>query len=445
MSSGVDPLPKKLGRFEVGAKIGGGGMATVYVGRGTRADGSEELVALKVIREELATDEQFATMFVDEAKILARLSHPNVIHTLEYGVTGPHRFIAMELLSGRTYADVWDILAAKGRTMPVKLGAWICARVAEGLHSAHELVDEEGHALSVIHRDVNPTNIFLTHTGGVKLIDFGLARARVRMSKSVDGIVKGKIPYLAPEQAEGKEIDRRVDVYALGATLWETATMKRLFKRNTDVATLKAIREAFVPDVRDIVSGFPDELWAIIEKALARDRDARYATAADVMKDLDAFVGKDTEAFEHELGGLLGELFPGQEAKQAQWMRNATSVRMPMHTLPPPAPVPTASSTLLEEEGSVVPSTRHLPESEGGREAARDATREAARAEAERAPPVEPAPPPKTRKPHVVVGTDVADRIAGHAADPQGGKRLWVSLALVASVALAAAWWFTNQ
>lgn len=439
MTASAAPLPKKLGRFEVGAKIGGGGMASVFVGHCTRDDGSEELVALKVIREELATDEQFSTMFVDEAKILSRLSHPNVIHTLEYGVTGPHRFIAMELLSGRTFADVWDLLVSKGRHVPVQLGAWICARVAEGLHSAHELVDEDGHALAVIHRDVNPTNIFLTHTGGVKLIDFGLARARVRMSKSVDGIVKGKIPYLAPEQVEGKDIDRRVDVYALGATLWEMATMKRLFKRSNDVATLRAIREAFVPDVRDLVKGFPEPLWRIIEKALARDRDQRYATAADVMKDLDAFAGAENAAYEEELSALLGELFPGQEAKQAQWMRSASSVRMPMHTMPPPAPVPTASSTLLEEGESVVPSTRALPEAEAEPEAKSPAEPEPTK------PGAEPAKPARPRRARRVADTDVADRIAAQADDAGGGKRMWLSLAVAAALAASALWYFTNQ
>lgn len=423
------PPPKKLGRFEVGAKIGGGGMATVYVGRGRNADGDEEVVALKVIREELADDEQFSTMFVDEAKILSRLSHPNVIRTLEYGVTHPHRFIAMELLSGRTFADVWDLLASRGEAVPVRLGAWICARVAEGLHSAHELHDETGTPLSVIHRDVNPTNIFLTHAGGVKLIDFGLARARVRMSKSQDGVVKGKIPYLAPEQALGLEIDRRVDVYALGATLWETATMKRLFKRNTDVETLRAIRDAHVPDVRKLVPGFPDELWRIIDKALARERDDRYASAEEVMKDLDAFLGRGTMALQAELSLLLGRLFPGQEAKQAQWMRSATAVRLPMHTLPPPAPVPTASSSMLEEEGSVVPSSRVLPAAEPAAPAAAEPAptrEELAEASADRADPA-------------------AERIADNARDAQGGKRLWLSVGVAAALAALGLWYFTAR
>ena len=326
-------------------------MATVYLGRDIRADGTEELVALKVIRDELAHDEQFAAMFVDEAKILARLSHPNVIQTLEYGVTGHHRFIAMELLNGRTVADLWDALVAESGGFELGMAAWICARVAEGLHSAHELVDETGSPLSVIHRDVNPSNIFLTHSGEVKLIDFGLARARVRVSKSADGIVKGKIPYLAPEQAHGQPIDRRIDIYALGTTLWEMVTMKRLFKRDNDVETLKAIRDAHVPNPRDEDPEFPEALWKIIDRSLRRDRDERFATAEEMRTELDAFA-RARGPHAPKLGALVERLFPGGEARQAKWLRDAAAVRVPAATMAPPAPVPIASSSLLEEDGA---------------------------------------------------------------------------------------------
>lgn len=325
-------------------------MATVYVGREVRQDGTEALVALKVIRAELANDEQFAAMFVDEAKILSRLSHPNVIQTLEYGVTSPHRYIAMELLNGRTAADVWDGLTSDSDRFELGLAAWICARVAEGLHSAHELVDEAGVPLSVIHRDVNPTNIFLTHAGEVKLIDFGLARARVRVSKSVDGIVKGKIPYLAPEQAHGMAIDRRIDVYALGTTLWEMVTMKRLFKRDNDVETIKAIRLAHVPDPRETNPDFPEALWKIIERSLRRERDERYATAEEMRTDLDAFA-RATGPHAPKLAALVSRLFPGGQARQEKWLRDAATVQIPAATMAPPAPVPIASSSMLEVHG----------------------------------------------------------------------------------------------
>jgi eukaryotic-like serine/threonine-protein kinase len=404
--------PKHLGKYEVGAKIGGGGMATVFIGRATGEDGRDDLVALKVIRDEFANDERFATMFVDEAKILARLSHPNVIQTREYGLTGSHRFIAMELLSGRTYADAWEALATRGEALSVRLGAWLCARVAEGLHSAHELVDDTGAPLNVIHRDVNPGNIFLTYGGEVKLIDFGLAKARVRASQSVDGIVKGKIPYLAPEQAQGHPIDRRVDVYALGTTLWETATMKRLFKRSSDVATLMAIRDAEVPDVRDSIDGFPDALWEIIAKATQKSRDDRYATADELRAALDAFVG-DATALPGELAKVLTNLFPGEEEKLASWARAATSVRIPAMTMPPPAPVPTASSSILESDTSG---------EAGGRETGEDV------------PPATPRPAARRRHPRPADTKHL--ELAG---DPGGARRFWVSLAVVVAVVAALA------
>jgi len=429
--------PKQLGKYEVGAKIGGGGMATVYIGRATREDGTEERVALKVIRDELAHDEQFKSMFIDEAKILAQLSHPNVIQTLEYGVTGHHRFIAMELLSGRTYSDVWDLLVVKGDKMPIALAAWLCARVAEGLHSAHELADETGHSLHVIHRDVNPSNIFLTHGGDVKLIDFGLAKARVRLSKSADGIVKGKIPYLAPEQAHGKPIDRRIDIYALGATLWESVTMKRLFKRDTDVDTLRAIREAKVPDVRTMIEGFPDELWTIIAKSLSEKADDRYDTSDDLRRALDAYVGARAPQMHEELGALLSRLFPGQEARQAKWEKAATSVRAPNYTMPPPAPVPTASSSMLAEKDA---------DSEPGPAAAPSdapapslASADAAFAPAARKK--KPAKKPRKKSRKSAPPATLTPRGGGEAMAEDGAdrRRIYIQLAIVIAVVIALA------
>ncbi len=429
--------PKQLGKYEVGAKIGGGGMATVYIGRATREDGTEERVALKVIRDELAHDEQFKSMFIDEAKILAQLSHPNVIQTLEYGVTGHHRFIAMELLSGRTYSDVWDLLVVKGDKMPIALAAWLCARVAEGVHSAHELADETGHSLHVIHRDVNPSNIFLTHGGDVKLIDFGLAKARVRLSKSADGIVKGKIPYLAPEQAHGKPIDRRIDIYALGATLWESVTMKRLFKRDTDVDTLRAIREAKVPDVRTMIEGFPDELWTIIAKSLSEKADDRYDTSDDLRRALDAYVGARAPQMHEELGALLSRLFPGQEARQAKWEKAATSVRAPNYTMPPPAPVPTASSSMLAEKDA---------DSEPGPAAAPSdapapslASADAAFAPAARKK--KPAKKPRKKSRKSAPPATLTPRGGGEAMAEDGAdrRRIYIQLAIVIAVVIALA------
>jgi serine/threonine-protein kinase len=340
----ISKTPKKLGPFVVGAKIAGGGMATVFVGRAHQPDGSEKVVALKVIKDELLQKDTFVHMFLDEAKILSQLSHPNVIDTIECGIEGEHRYIAMELLLGRSVADAWDAVTANGGRFDPKLAAWICARIADGLHYAHELRDPSGNPLHVIHRDVNPTNIFLTYDGRVKLIDFGLAKAVGRRSKSAQGVVKGKIPYLAPEMIGEAEIDRRADIYTLGITLWEMTTGERLFKRKTDIETLKAIQAAHVPDPTEKIDGYPEELWSIVKRALEPERNKRWSTAAELAAALDAFIGKvEPDEMRARLETFLERTFPGERDKQDAWLEDAMHGERaaPNVTVRPPAPVPT--------------------------------------------------------------------------------------------------------
>jgi eukaryotic-like serine/threonine-protein kinase len=333
-------------------------MASVYLGRAVSEDGVAELVALKVMHQEHGSDPKFLRMFSDEARILARLSHPNIVRTIEYGIAKDHRFIVMELLAGRSFADVWDLLAARGQRLPIRLGAWICARIADGLHAAHELT-QDGDPMSVVHRDVNPSNIFLTYDGVPKLIDFGLAKARVRRTKSIEGTVKGKFPYLAPEQLSTRPIDRRVDIYSLGTTLWEAGTMVRLFKRDTDQATIRAIVDANVPDPRELVEGYPDDLAAVVLRALACDPDERYATADEMKQGLDAFVRDEHGEMGTELATLVSRLFPGEAAKHAAWHRTALAIPTLAKALPPPLPAPrTTPSTddgVMLEDGDIEP------------------------------------------------------------------------------------------
>ena len=255
--------PARLGRYEVRAKIAEGGMATVYLGRLAGPAGFERVVALKVIRDQYALNPDFVDMFLDEAKIVARLSHPNIVQVHELGMEGNRLFIAMELLFGQSLWQVWEACRERKVRLRYDLLAWLGARVAEGLHHAHELTDA-GQRLEVIHRDVNPSNIFVTYDGQPKVIDFGLAKAANRISKTAAGVLKGKLAYMSPEQALGQRIDRRTDVFALGITLWELSADRRLFKQNDDVATLKAVHEANIPDPRTLVVGYPDQLWGVI-------------------------------------------------------------------------------------------------------------------------------------------------------------------------------------
>lgn len=339
-------IPTRLGPYEVGAKIGGGGMASVYVGRRIEGTPKDEIVALKLIRDELAKDREYVAMFLDEAKILSRLAHPDIIVTRDYGIEGETRFIAMELLLGRSLLDAFDRANQQKTRMPLDLAAFVGKRVAEALDYAHALENDKGTKLNVIHRDVNPTNVFVTYAGMVKLIDFGLAKSSARLAKSGEGIIKGKVPYLSPEQIEEKPFDHRADIYALGATIWEMTTGRRLFKRATDVETIRAIREHDVPDPREIVEGlYPDALWTIVQRALERDPAKRYATGGELARDLDKFLqrhGRKGE-LDEALAKWIEELFPGERAKQEAWLAEVSAVRAAeapsKKTMAPPAPI----------------------------------------------------------------------------------------------------------
>lgn len=370
--SGLPKLPLRLGRYEVGATLAGGGMARVLVGRTWNDDGSERLVALKVIHDSLEDQEEFVHMFLDEGRLLSRIVHPNVVRTLEVGVNGSVRYIAMELLQGRSLFDVWELGDRTGRRLPVDLAAWVCAEVAAGLHAAHELTGDDGESLGLVHRDVNPSNIILTFEGEVKLIDFGLAKSRGQRTKSQAGIVKGKLPYLSPEQTHMEPIDRRVDVFSLGATLWELTTGKRLFKRESDVDTLRAVRDGHVPEPKGIVADYPDALQAVVLKALARAPGDRFATAAELGAALAATVSEEPGALRARLVAFLTEAFPGEQAAQSQRTHAPRSVPPPsLGGAPEPAarveddePVPLSSSLLgdlPDDESNPAPTPRAAP------------------------------------------------------------------------------------
>jgi eukaryotic-like serine/threonine-protein kinase len=354
--------PTRLGPYDVFGKIAGGGMATIYLGRLRQPGAAERLVAIKVIRHDLRHDERFVRMFLDEAKILSRLSHPNIAATYGFGTDDEQHFIAMELLVGRTLLDVWDVCVARKLSLRFDHAAWIAARVADALHHAHELADESGAPQHLIHRDVNPSNVFLTYDGEVKLFDFGLAKSKGGQNKSTEGIIKGKLPYLSPEQVSQLPIDRRSDVYMLGTTLWEMTTMRRLFKRADDGETLMVVRAGLVADPRATVPTYPEELWRIVRRALARDPEDRYATADELARELDGFVSAQEhgEDMAQLTGEILDALFPGEREQRGLWLRRANAPRQGV-TIPPPVPVAGASSPSLAPPPPRPSSGRPMP------------------------------------------------------------------------------------
>jgi serine/threonine protein kinase len=344
------PAPtRRLGGYELRAKIADGGMAEVYVAQRVLGPGAGEVVAIKMIREQFARSREFATMFMDEAKIVARLRHPNIIRYHELGIDGPRLFLAMELLFGQSLWSLWEACRARGVRLRYETIAWIGARAAEGLHHAHGLLDESGQALDIVHRDVNATNIFVTYDGEIKVIDFGLAKAANRASKTAAGVIKGKVAYMSPEQAVGAPVDRRTDVFALGTTLWELGCDRRLFKRPDDVETLRRVHAAEVPDPTLLVGGFPPALWRVLQRALARDRGARYATAAEFAGDLDA-LARAGGASGASVADVMRELFAEDRKRQVAWVAEA-SASEPSRTLREPLKSP--STFWVNDEAAV--------------------------------------------------------------------------------------------
>jgi serine/threonine protein kinase len=334
------PPPARLGRYEVRAKIAEGGMATVFVGRIVGPQGVERVCALKVIRDEFSLNRDFVNMFLDEAKIVSRMKHPNIVELYELGVEGTRIFLAMELLFGQSLWHAWDACRERKVRLRYDVIAWIGAQVATGLHYAHDMRLPNGQPLELVHRDVNATNIFLTYDGAIKIIDFGLAKAVNRVSKTAAGVIKGKVAYMSPEQAIGSPVDRRTDVFALGTTLWELSVDRRLFKHTDEIETLKRVHAADVPDPTKLVDGYPPALWAVIQRALARDKEQRYATTAEMAHDLEEVsrsegrvVGAATVA------EVMRELFGHERERQARWLTDASAADSPApkETLKPPA------------------------------------------------------------------------------------------------------------
>jgi serine/threonine protein kinase len=280
---------RDFGSYELIAKLATGGMAEIFLARRARGD-DDELVVLKRILPHLAEDEHFVTMFRDEARLASRLEHANVGKVHALGHVGATWFIVMEYLHGVPLSRMLTRLARARQFLDVRLVAAIICQACEGLHHAHELTGTDGHELGVVHRDVSPPNIFVTGDGVVKLLDFGIAKARGASSKTRTGTVKGKNAYMSPEQILGKPLDRRSDVFALGAVMYELLAVKRLFHRESDFLTFKAITEEPIPDVRDRRPDLPQALRAVVTRALSRDPAGRFDTALEMSQAVRAAV-----------------------------------------------------------------------------------------------------------------------------------------------------------
>jgi serine/threonine-protein kinase len=269
-------------------QLGEGGTAQVFLAVRPSTDGVDKLVVLKILRLRYADNQDLRRMFIKEARFSARLNHANVVQTIAITQRSGLPAIVMEYLEGQSLAAI--VSKAHDR-IPLELHLRIIVDALRGLHYAHELTDLDGTPLNVVHRDISPQNIFVSYDGHVKLIDFGIAKLAGVSGDTATGVIKGKLRYMPPEQIRGQPLDRRVDVYAAGVLLWEAATRERMWKGLAEVAVMHDALNGNVPLPRDVNPDIPDELDRIIRKALSPDREARYATAAELESDLESFLG----------------------------------------------------------------------------------------------------------------------------------------------------------
>jgi len=265
-------------------------MAAVFKARSVGSAGFVRDVVIKRILPGHGHDPDFVRMFVDEAKILARLHHPNVAEAYDFGEEDGLLFLALEYVDGPSLSRVLRALRSANRKMPPAIVAYVAREICRALDYVHRLEDPDGTPLGIIHRDVTPSNIMLTRTGGVKLLDFGVAKVATAAQLTKTGTVKGKPAYLAPEQLEGKKIDGRVDLFALGIVMHEALSLEHLFAGDSDLGTVKKIMEMEIVAPSRKCPDVPPELDAIVMRALERDRDRRYASAADMARELDDFL-----------------------------------------------------------------------------------------------------------------------------------------------------------
>jgi serine/threonine-protein kinase len=287
---GASILGSVESRYKIIERIDSGGMAEVFKGRARAIHGIEKTVAIKRILPHLARNRKFVAMFLDEARLSVYLNHANIVQVFDIARSDGDYFIVMEFVEGANLRTLLEVLAQTGRTFDVEKGVRIAADICRGLAYAHERRSYDGRPLGIVHRDVSPPNVLISLEGEVKLVDFGLAKAASQLEHSDPEILKGKLGYMSPEQAYGKAVDHRADVFAAGILLYEMLSGCRLFKGDSDLATLELVREAKIPPLRQHNPRVLPDLESIVRRALAKDLSQRYQSARHLEDDLWRFL-----------------------------------------------------------------------------------------------------------------------------------------------------------
>jgi len=288
-------------------------MAEVYLARMSGVAGFTKPVALKLILPHLAADSMFIKMFLDEARLAVSLSHDHIAQILDLGEKEGRYYIAMEFAHGRDLQQITSKTRKTGRLLPLPYAAKIISQIAEGLYYAHTKSNTLGQSLGIVHRDVSPHNVILTFDGTAKLIDFGVAKARISFQEEEEGILKGKFSYMSPEQIRGMPVDPRSDIFALGIVLWEICTGAKLYRESSELLTMEAILRKPVPKPREMRGDMPPDLEAIILKALAKRAVDRFQNAQEMHQALEGYLGRSgwTVGSPH-LAEFMKKLFPDE-------------------------------------------------------------------------------------------------------------------------------------
>jgi serine/threonine protein kinase len=333
----------RFGPYQLLDRVAIGGMAEVFKAKRTGVEGFEKIVALKRILPHLSDNKEFLEMFVDEAKMVAGLAHPSIVQIFDLGRIEKSYYIAMEYVHGHDLRTIMRRAREKGLRMPLDLSLRVVSQVCAALEYAHRKRDERGRPMEIVHRDVSPQNILISFEGEVKLVDFGIAKASTKASNTDRGALRGKLLYMSPEQAWGRAIDRRSDVFSLGIVLYEMVTETKPFiGAGTEVTILDLVRQCVITPAREMNPRVPEALDSVIMKALAREPGERYQDAGQMQRGLERFLRERPPVTARDLARFLELIFDRAEREGGEGHRGGTA---------DPAPDPMSLDSLLKRFG----------------------------------------------------------------------------------------------
>ena len=339
----LESIPPPAGSEEYGnyflvEKIAVGGMAELYKAQQRGVQGFQKIVAIKRILPHLVDNEDFATMFIDEAKLAAQLTHPNIVQIFDLGKAGNSYYIAMEYVNGRDLRTLLRKAKEYGNPFPEAVAAFVTMKVASALDYAHRKRGFDDRELKLVHRDVSPQNVLISSEGAVKLVDFGIAKAATKASHTVAGALKGKLLYMSPEQALGQSLDNRSDLYSLGLVLFEMLTGERCFQADSEMGVLEKVRMGKIGDLRAINPTISIEIVEIVNQSLHKNVEQRYASARLLERDLrDLLMKRGHIPAEHDIAEYLEAVLMGPKARVDEVVQLRFPKPISTASLPPPS------------------------------------------------------------------------------------------------------------